>query len=117
PAVARPPARARGGGPPPGEGARLVRPGPGRHRHGDRGQLLGAERPELEVRAERDREARARLEGDDALAVALAPPHLAAPGEHVPDLLDGAVRDGARDAPRAAGEVRGAPAREPGQDA
>jgi hypothetical protein len=59
------PGGALGEGPRPRDGDRLVRLGPGRHRDRDRGQVLEPERPELEVRAEQDREARARLERDD----------------------------------------------------
>src|SRR5262245_40105976 len=67
---------------------RFVAAWPGRHGHGDGGERPRPERPTLEVRAERDREAHAGLERDDLLARPLTPPHLAAATEDVPDLLD-----------------------------
>ena len=54
----------------------------------------------------RQGEAQPRLERDDILARALPAPHLAAPGDDEPDLLDRAMRDCARDLPRHQLEMR-----------
>src|SRR6266496_4388544 len=75
---------------------RLSIPGPGRHRDTDRRQRLVSERAELEMGAERDRQAHARFERDDLLPPLLLEPHLATPREKVPDLLDRSMGDGGR---------------------
>src|SRR5215212_9474665 len=67
---------------------RLVRTGPVWHRHADCRERLIPERPELEARPQRDREARARVDVDDLRAAILPAPHLTASADEVPDLLD-----------------------------
>ena len=75
---------------------RLVRPGPRRHRHADRGERLGPERAELEPGADRDRKSDAGLDLDDLLALIVRPPHLPPTADEEPDLLDRAMNDGDR---------------------
>jgi hypothetical protein len=85
---------------------------PGRHGdrdEGERGLRLGLK---LEMRAERDRQANAGRQVDDALLCTRAPPHPATPGQNIPDLLDAAVGDGVGDCAGRQFEMREAAARE-----
>src|SRR6516164_1131236 len=94
------------GGPRAGDLVGLVRTGPGRHRHADRGERAAAVRAELEMRARGKGYAGAGAQGHRLLPVALAPPHLAVAVQDVPDLVDEVVRHGPGDPARSQLEMR-----------
>ena len=66
---------------------------PGRHGNDHEAQRTVARCPELEVRANRDRQAPARGNVHDLFLAAMLPPHLACALEEVPDLLNRPVGD------------------------
>ena len=84
-----------GRSPAPRHDDRLALARPRRHRDADGRQRRRPMRAELEARPHRDREAVARHHVDHlALIIARRQPHLAAPGEEEPDLVDRPVHDG-----------------------
>ena len=95
---------------------RLVRAGPGRHRHGHRGQRIAARAPELEMRAHWNGDAGTGPQGNRLLLPGLPPPHLTLPAQDVPDLIDGPVSHGPGRPPSPQLEVRHPTSGEPQQD-
>ena len=69
----------------------LVLARPGRHRDAHHRQRALASRAELEMRAGRDGYAGAWAQRNRFLPLGLTPPHLALPGQDVPDLIHGVV--------------------------